>query len=59
MSDYEFLSGICQAVLTPLAQRSFESITEEEKQDILAFERDMEESMATENWPPYDFALEL
>lgn len=59
MSDYEFLSSICQSILTPLAYRPFDPITEEEKQEILDYERDMEEIMAEEDWPPYDIALEL
>ena len=57
MSDFEFLTSVCESILTPV--RIFEPITEEEKLDILAFERDMEEIMAAENWPPYDIALEL
>ncbi len=57
VSDYEFLTAVCKLILDPV--RAFEFVTEEEKQDILAFERDMEEIMAAEDWPPYDFALEL
>ena len=59
MTDYAFLSGICQAVLTPFSYRAQGPVTEEEKLDILAYERDMEEITAAEEWPPYDFALEL
>ena len=57
MSDYEFLTGVCKSVLNPVS--IFEPITEGEKLDVLAFERDMEEIMAAENWPPYDIDLEL
>ncbi len=59
MSDFEFMTGLCKAVLAPLAYRPFDPITEAEKQEILDYERDMEEIMAEEDWPPYDIALEL
>jgi hypothetical protein len=59
MGNIEFLTGICQSVLNPLPA----PITEQEKLDILAYERDMEEADFWGKWPPdeepYDIALEL
>ena len=55
MTNLEFFTNICQSVLNPLPT----PITEQEKEDILSYERDMEEIMAEEDWPPYDIAMEL
>lgn len=46
MSDYEFLTGICKSVLDPV--RIFEPVTEEERLDTLAYQRNMYAIIAEE-----------
>ena len=57
MSDLEFLTGICQSILNP-----FSPTTDEEKEEVLAYERDMEYDAAMYPWPPEpepDWSMEL
>ena len=54
MNNIEFFTNICMSVLNPSLP-----MTEEEKLEVLQYEKEMEEMNAEEEWPPYDIALEL